>query len=40
MDFCKRILNVKKATINVIVLSELGRRPLILYGKLQLLNTG
>ena len=26
MDFCKRILNVKKATINVVVLSELGRR--------------
>jgi hypothetical protein len=38
MDFCKRILNVKKTTINVVVLSELGRLPLHIIRKIRIVK--
>ena len=40
MNFCKRILSVKRSAINVVILSELGRTPLCINRKIKFLSTG
>ena len=38
MNFCKRILNVKRSATNVVILSELGRTPLCIDRKIRILK--
>ena len=38
MNFCKRILSVKRSATNVVILSELGRTPLCIDRKIRILK--
>ena len=38
LDFCKRVLGVKKSTCNVMIYSELGRLPLHVIRKFKVLK--
>ena len=38
MNFCKRILSVKRLATNIVILSELGRTPFCIDRKLRILK--